>query len=359
LKPSIETYAELLKQGSIVAFPTETVYGLGASAWNPQAIGKVFEAKKRPADNPLIVHVSSVSMLGDFAEEIPFPARQLMQKFWPGPLTLIFRKKKKVLDLITAGLDTVAVRMPDHPLALELIDLAGPLVGPSANTSGRPSPTHPDHIREDFGNTLPVIDGGRCTIGLESTVIDMTSVMPEILRPGAVTPKKIKELTGIDVIYPNDDERSEYAQTGKNPLTYSKTVPEGELPTTESGHISPAPKSPGLKYSHYSPNATIRWLQDGESTDNISTLYLIHGSSTGHSEQSGKSGQSGIPADTGKARTVSFNGDYHRMARELYDWFRKADHEGYSDIAIEPFRSGDTDELIEALKNRIDKAIGK
>lgn len=313
MKPSLDTYAELLKQGSIVAFPTETVYGLGASAWNPLAIGRVFEAKKRPSDNPLIVHVSSVAMLNDFAEEIPENARLLMQKFWPGPLTLIFKKKKKVLDLITAGLDSVAIRMPNHPVALRLIDLAGPLVAPSANTSGRPSPTHPDHVRDDFGNSLPVIEGGQCDIGLESTVLDLTSAIPEILRPGFITPKAIAEQTGIHVV-----------MAGNRPDT--------------------APKSPGLKYSHYSPNASVRWMKPDEIAENRDTLYLLHSNKTGV-----------VP---GPARTVHFCGDYRRMGRELYDWFRKADHEGYAHVALEPFLAENPDELIATLKNRIDKAAG-
>ncbi|MCA1802311.1 MAG: threonylcarbamoyl-AMP synthase [Rhodothermaceae bacterium] len=311
MKPSLDTYAELLKQGSIVAFPTETVYGLGASAWNPMAIGRVFEAKKRPADNPLIVHVSSIAMLNEFVEEIPDNARLLMQKFWPGPLTLIFRKKKKVLDLITGGLDTVAIRMPAHPVALRLIDLAGPLVAPSANTSGRPSPTHPDHVRHDFGNSLPVIEGGQCEIGLESTVLDLTAVVPEILRPGFITPKAIAQQTGIHVVM------AEYKP-------------------------DEAPKSPGVKYSHYSPNAAVRWMKADESAFNRDTLYLLHDNKPG----------SGASA----ARMIHFYGDYRRMGRELYDWFRKADHEGYSHIAIEPFNDENPDELIATLRNRIDKA---
>lgn len=313
MKPSLETYAELLKQGSIVAFPTETVYGLGASAWNPLAISRVFEAKKRPADNPLIVHVSNLAMLQEFAEEIPPQARSLMQKFWPGPLTLIFRKKDKVLDLITSGLDSVAVRMPNHAVALRLIDLAGPLVAPSANTSGRPSPTNPEHVREDFGNSLPVIEGGQCEIGLESTVLDVTGPIPGILRPGSITPGEIEKMTGIRVV-------------------------------TESYRKTDAPKSPGMKYSHYSPEATVRWMESGEHPGQAHTLYLMQ------NLQSSERGN--------QVRIIPFYNDYRRFGRELYDWFRKADHEGYSHIAIEPFRADDPDELIATLRNRIEKAIG-
>jgi L-threonylcarbamoyladenylate synthase len=313
LKPSLESYAELLKQGSIVAFPTETVYGLGASAWNPLAIRRVFEAKKRPADNPLIVHVSNLAMLHEFVEDIPPQARSLMQKFWPGPLTLVFRKKDKVLDLITGGLDSVAIRMPNHPVALRLIDLAGPLVAPSANTSGRPSPTNPEHVREDFGNSLPVVEGGQCEIGLESTVLDMTGPIPEILRPGFITPGEIEKKTGIRV-------------------------------ATGSQKNADAPRSPGLKYSHYSPAASVRWMRPGEYPDRTDTLYLMQNLQTDERAN--------------QARTILFFNDYRRFGRELYDWFRKADHEGYHHIAIEPFRADDPDELIATLKNRIEKATG-
>ena len=309
-----EAYAEILRQGNLVAFPTETVYGLGASAWNPLAIRKVFETKGRPADNPLIVHVSSIDMVREFAKEVSPRGMKLMQKFWPGPLTLIFKKKEKVLDVITAGLDTVAIRMPDHPLALDLIHQTGPLVAPSANRSGRPSPTKLEHVILDFGKRVPVIDGGECQIGLESTVLDVTKNPPVILRPGYVTGKMIYDTCGFKPVpaSPVDLERLE------NPL------------------------SPGMKYSHYAPNAKVVWYDEGFSEKN--TLFLLH--------------QRKKPPCF-NCRIIDFNGNFVRFAKEMYDCFRKADHEGMDYIAIERFPEHlkMENEILLALENRINKAI--
>ncbi|MEX0894887.1 MAG: L-threonylcarbamoyladenylate synthase, partial [Balneolaceae bacterium] len=162
----------LIQRGEVVAFPTETVYGLGADAHNPEAIQKIFKVKGRPADNPLIIHLANLQEVAEFALEVPKPARQLMEKCWPGPLTLIFKKKPGVPDTATAGLPTVALRIPDHPVALELLRQTGPLAAPSANRSGSPSPTKAEHVRRDFGDDFPVLDGGMSNIGLESTVLD-------------------------------------------------------------------------------------------------------------------------------------------------------------------------------------------
>lgn len=316
LSPSeLQHYVDLLKGGEVVAFPTETVYGLGADAWNPGAIRKVFETKGRPADNPLIVHVASKEMAGEFAAEIPPEAERLMDAFWPGPLTLIFRKKPEVLDFITAGLDTVAVRMPDHPLALRLIEAAGPLVAPSANTSGRPSPTQARHVREDFGPGFPVIDGGACRIGLESTVLSVSEEPFEIFRPGYVSRQALEEVLG-------------------SPVREHQLSPGEEQP-----------RSPGMKYSHYSPEAQVRWMEHDEKPKRNDTLYLLISSNM-------KASQS--------AYLIRYESDYARLARELYDRFRQADREGLKAVAIEDFRAVKTDsELTSALLNRIEKAIGK
>ncbi len=310
-----ETYAEILKQGNLVAFPTETVYGLGASAWNPGAIQKIFQTKGRPVDNPLIVHISTVNMVHDFAAQVPAQAKNLMQKFWPGPLTLVFKRKPAVLDSITAGLDTVALRMPEHPDALKLISLAGPLVAPSANKSGRPSPTKAEHVTADFGNSIPILNGGDCEIGLESTVLDVTTHPAQILRPGFITAAAIREKCGINVV--NADHTGSKVET---------------------------PKSPGMKYSHYSPKANVFWLDDDETND-PETLYLLHDRKMAP--------QKGSIA-------VHFKRDYERLARELYDWFRRADFEGKKSIGIERFSEEvkTVNELTIALSNRIDKAAG-
>ena len=321
----IESYAELLKQGNLVVFPTETVYGLGASAWNPKAVQQIFKTKGRPGDNPLIVHISSIDMVKQFTDQVSGRARTLMQKFWPGPLTLVFPKKPGVLDAVTAGLDTVALRMPDHPIALQLIELAGPLVAPSANKSGRPSPTRAEHIRSDYGNSLPLIDGGECDLGLESTVIDMSVNPPVILRPGYITAKQIEEACGF---------HPEMA-------TYSASDSSG-------------PKSPGMKYTHYAPKAKVEWLSTehitllNASSDNSGSLIILH------------SMDNPVNQPHKGLKVMHFNSDYRRLAHQLYDCFRKADFDKVKRIYIEPFN----DELIkenqpvEALQNRISKATG-
>lgn len=312
-KIEIRTYSEILKTGGVIAFPTETVYGLGASAWNPSAISKVFEIKGRPADNPLIVHISNYGMLLQFAAEILPESRLLMQKFWPGPLTLIFERKSRVLDSITAGLNSVAIRMPDHAYALKLIDLAGPLVAPSANISGSPSPTSWEHVRADFGSTLPVLNGGDCIIGLESTVVDVRQLPFRILRPGRISANMILEHTGIQV------------------------------ETAMKGDMTSRPLSPGMKYTHYAPKTTISWIKSDDDLDqNVKTLYLVQDMIIGPSAQS---------------TVIKYDGDLEKMARELFDWFRKSDIEGYDTILIEKLDQYMSHELFDALTDRISKAI--
>ncbi|HYW36359.1 MAG TPA: L-threonylcarbamoyladenylate synthase [Balneolaceae bacterium] len=307
-------YIKLLKSGEVVAFPTETVYGLGADAWNLSAVKKIFSTKKRPADNPLIVHISSRAMLHPFAAEIPPEAKRLMDAFWPGPLTLIFKKKPDVLDAITAGLDTVAVRRPAHPLAQKLISQVGPLVAPSANSSGRPSPTRPQHVKEDFGEEFPVVEGGETQIGLESTVLDVSSVPFTIYRPGGISAEQIENIIKKSV------------ETG------SKSVGKQ------------AARSPGTKYSHYAPEAQVRWLKDEEISDSNSVLYLLH-----------------TINPTNKAKNIIFfEENYEMMAHQLFDRFREADHQGYREVQVEPFTNLQLRKvpLAPAIQNRISKAVG-
>ena len=237
---TISRAAHILKQGGTVAFPTETVYGLGADALNPAAVRKIFEAKGRPADNPLIVHIASMDSLDKIATDIPQIAFELMDAFWPGPLTLVLMRKSAVPDITTGGLDTVAVRMPDNPVALALIREAGtPLAAPSANTSGRPSPTTAGHVISDLSGRIDaVIDGGAVVVGVESTVLDVTSDVPVILRPGGVGLEDIKKHVGEVVIGYTD-----------------QTVEEGEVV-----------RSPGMKYTHYSPETRVV-LVEGDGRD--------------------------------------------------------------------------------------------
>lgn len=228
-KDSIALGAEYIRQGQVVAFPTETVYGLGADALNPQAVLRIFEAKGRPADNPLIVHIDAFEDLLFLTAEIPQTARRLAEAFWPGPLTLIFPKSAQVPDAVTAGLPTVAVRIPDHWAARALIRQSGcPIGAPSANRSGRPSPTCADHVWEDMQGRIPLIlDGGGTQVGLESTVLDITSDPPVLLRPGGVTLEMLQTLLPQVVVDP------------------------GVLAPVLRGAV----KSPGMKYQHYAPQA--------------------------------------------------------------------------------------------------------
>ncbi len=304
---NIDQAAEIILNGGIVAFPTETVYGLGADAWNPTAIAAVFETKGRPSDNPLIVHVHSEDDIHDFAIDIPDKAHTLIEEFWPGPLTLVLKKRPEVLDAVTAGLDTVALRMPDHEIALELISKTGPLVAPSANHSGKPSPTKAEHVIDDFGDDVFVLDGNATKIGVESTVVDLTEFIPAVLRPGSISRKQIEEVLGGFV------EESFFHQL-KNP------------------------KSPGQKYSHYKPKANVRWLGDNELLDSPHALYLIQ-SETKTS-----------------ANVVSYHHDLNHLAKELFDRFRQADLEGFEEVVIEPLDVNHS--LFAALHNRISKAIG-
>lgn len=228
----IDEAASILRAGGLVAFPTETVYGLGANALDHKAVGKIFYAKGRPSDNPLIVHVSDVDMVKGLVKAIPGLAFDLMEKFWPGPLTLIMEKSSSVPEIITAGLNTVAVRMPAHPIALKVIERSGvPIAAPSANISGRPSPTEAVHVIEDLQEKVEmIIDGGSSQIGLESTVLDVTVNPPMILRPGGVTLEQLRGFVGeVDI--------------------------DKAILTNHEDDVKP--KSPGMKYTHYSPKADV------------------------------------------------------------------------------------------------------
>ena len=221
---------DLIAAGELVAFPTETVYGLGGDALDPEASKKIYSAKGRPSDNPLIVHISDFSDLERIAKTVPEDARKLSDAFWPGPLTMIVEKGDAVPYATTGGMDTVAVRMPNHPIALDLIRRSGCLIAaPSANTSGRPSPTEAAHVAEDLsGKIAMIIDGGPVGIGIESTIIDLTEDTPMVLRPGYITPQMLSKVLGKEVI-----------------------VDPGIIAADDTRK----PKAPGMKYKHYAPKA--------------------------------------------------------------------------------------------------------
>lgn len=228
----IQKAGALLASGKLVAIPTETVYGLAANAFDEAAVRSIYTAKGRPSDNPLIVHISSFEQVYELARKVPPEAIKLAEKFWPGPLTIVLPKKSVVPDAVTGGLDTVALRMPSHPVAREIIEAAKvPLAAPSANLSGKPSPTKAQHVFEDLKGRIPaIINGGECGFGVESTVVSLCGEAPRLLRPGAVTPEEIALVCGKCEVDP------------------------AVLKELEQGQIA---ASPGMKYQHYSPEAKI------------------------------------------------------------------------------------------------------
>jgi len=245
----IRKAARLIRSGGLVAFPTETVYGLGADALNADAVKKIFVAKGRPSDNPLIIHICNKEDLGTLASNITPMAKKVIDRFWPGPLTIVLKKSRSVPKITTGGLDTVAVRMPKNKIAQELIRDAGvPIAAPSANYSGRPSPTAAEHVLEDMrGRIGLIIDGGRTKVGIESTVIDLTSDIPLLLRPGGVTVEELKKVIGRIRIHP---------------------VIRGKR--SESVH-----RSPGMKYRHYSPDAQVILIEGTKAKMRKKTAYLV------------------------------------------------------------------------------------
>ncbi len=313
--------AKILAEGGLVAFPTETVYGLGANALNEQAVGNIFLAKGRPQDNPLIVHVSDREMLKQVVKTIPLEAERLMDAFWPGPLTIIFEKSELISKTVTAGLDTVAVRMPSHPAALALIKKSGvPVAAPSANLSGSPSTTRAEHVIADLSSKVDyIIDGGACQVGLESTVLDLTGEMPQILRPGGVGLEALQEVLGT--------------------VSYEPALKDSRA----------VPKSPGMKYRHYAPKAALYLVENGQRNriENSLTTYQKAGKKTGVLSCSG---------DFAADFVLHCGVDAAEYARNLFDMLRKMDELGAEVILAElPADSGG---IVPALKNRLLKAAG-
>lgn len=317
----LDEAAKALASGGLVAFPTETVYGLGANALNEQAVANIFVAKGRPQDNPLIVHVSDREMLSKVVKEIPQKAELLMDAFWPGPLTIIFEKSDLISKTVTAGLDTVAVRMPSHPVALSLIQKSGvPVAAPSANLSGSPSTTKAEHVIADLtGKVDYIINGGACAVGLESTVLDLTGEISQILRPGGVAIEALRGVLG--------EVRYEPA------LKDSRQVP----------------KSPGMKYRHYAPKAELFLVEtsDRQLIETYLATYRQEGKKSGVLS-CGHHYEADILLDCGRNAE-----DY---ARNLFDMLRKMDELGADVILAElPTDSGG---IVPALKNRLLKAAG-
>ena len=286
--------ASILRSGGLVAFPTETVYGLGGNALDEDAARKIYAAKGRPSDNPLIAHVSCVEEVAPLVKEIPEAGRKLMEAFWPGPLTMIFPKSEKVPYGTTGGLDTVAIRMPDDPVANRLIALAGvPVAAPSANTSGRPSPTTADHVWQDMNGRIEmIIDGGPVGIGVESTIVDVSSAVPAVLRPGAITMEMLAEVLGEVSVDP--------AILG--PLS-----------------ADVRPKAPGMKYKHYAPKADLTLVEPGTGADRESRAEQV----TGAEQKNGAGQKTGAEQKTGADRNTGADPETGLDETQLQAMIRK------------------------------------
>ncbi len=232
----VEQAAEILKRGGLLGIPTETVYGLGANGLDPEAVARIFAAKGRPQDNPLILHIPSSDWLERYCEDIPEGAYALAARFWPGPMTMILRRKPIVPDAVTAGLDTVGMRCPSHPVCRAIIAAAGvPVAAPSGNTPGRPSPTNMAAMLEDMdGKNKGIVDGGACSVGVESTIIDLTVAPPRLLRPGGITLEELREVLGEVAV---------------------------DAAVTRLMGADEHPRAPGMKYRHYAPKAPVTVVQ--------------------------------------------------------------------------------------------------
>jgi L-threonylcarbamoyladenylate synthase len=322
---------EILRAGGLVAFPTETVYGLGGDALNPDSARRIYSAKGRPSDNPLIVHISKFDDIYKIVDNVTAEAVKAAEIFWPGPLTMILKKKEIVPYETTGGLDTVAVRMPSNPIARKLIEYAGGYVAaPSANISGRPSPTTAKYVIEDMnGRIEAIIDGGEGDIGLESTIIDFTVSPPQILRPGYITNEMLSDALGTDVA---DDV------------------------TLMRNDAKAAPKAPGMKYRHYAPKGELTIVEGSPAQ----VVRYINEMSEAASKNGDKVGV--IATDEQKdsytapvVKSVGSRNDEDSVARHLYTVLREFDDENVTKIFSESF---DADGFGQAIMNRLLKAAG-
>ena len=319
----IEQAAQIIKKGGLVAMPTETVYGLAANALDGKAVAKIFKAKGRPMDNPLIVHISDISQIYRLVSEFPEKAKILAEKFWAGPLTIILPKSNIIPDEVSAGLDTVAVRFPSNKIAQKLISLSMPLAAPSANLSGSPSPTNARHVCDDMNGRIDaIIDGGECEVGVESTVITLATDVPRLLRPGGITVEQLREAIGEVVI---DD-------AVLNPL--------------RSGEKA---ASPGMKYKHYAPKAHIILI---EGSDEDFIKYVNARKADGiaalcYDEDTERLEVPNIP--------IGHADDYEMQSHKLFSSLRNADEQGFETVYAHCPKA---DGMGLAVYNRIIRAAG-
>lgn len=324
----LEKMTQILRAGGLVAFPTETVYGLGGDGLNPEASRKIYQAKGRPSDNPLILHISKREELLPIVAEVCPLAEKLMDAFWPGPMTLIFKKSKAVPYETTGGLDTVAVRMPEHEGARALIEAAGvPIAAPSANTSGRPSPTSAEHVKEDLDGKINVIvDGGRVGIGFESTILDVTETVPVILRPGYITKEMVEAIVGEVQMDPGLSGKDERIK----------------------------PKAPGMKYRHYAPKAKMT-IYDG-SIEQMTAAIQESAASYPPDKVGILASEETKEAYSHGQVVVAGSRKKHTIGEGLYGALRQFDKRGVEVIFSESFY---TEEKSEAIMNRLLKAAGQ
>lgn len=326
----IAAAGNVLKQGGLVAFPTETVYGLGGNALNPESARKIYEAKGRPSDNPLIIHICRWEDLAYIVSSIPPEAEKLAEKYWPGPLTMILPKSRAVPAETTGGLETVAVRMPDHPAALALIEAAGGYVAaPSANTSGRPSPTLARHVREDMDGRIDIIlDGGEVGIGLESTIVDLTGAIPEILRPGYITESMLE------------------AVLGRVKTDTALISPESQKP----------PKAPGMKYRHYAPEGELT-IVSGSQDRVVDFINEKLEQADGEGKKTAVicTDATRKKYHTACVKSAGSREEEESIARALYRILRELDEERIQVIYSEAFDSAG---MGPAIMNRLLKAAG-
>jgi L-threonylcarbamoyladenylate synthase len=312
-KNLIQSAARIIQKGGLVAFPTETVYGIGADALNEKAVRKIFLAKGRPSGNPMIVHIADRKDFSKLVSEVPLKAERLM-KFWPGPLTIVAKKAEIIPGSVTAGLDTVAIRMPDNRIAIELIKAAGPIAAPSANLSGRPSATTAGHVIDDlYGKVDAIIDGGNTDVGIESTVIDMSKDVPVLLRPGKITLEELRRVLG-------------------------------RVSVTER---SDKPRSPGMKYEHYKPRPEVILVKNFRKLDNLAKDFRASGKKVAIIAAT----KAAYDADE-----VEIFSKPEKFARSLFSSFRFFEKNGINVILVEALPEK---RLGLAIMNRLKKAASR
>ncbi|MFW6381122.1 MAG: L-threonylcarbamoyladenylate synthase [Bacillota bacterium] len=348
--PSLREAASLIQEGEVVAFPTETVYGLGADATSSRAVSKIFRAKGRPQDNPLIVHVASQAQLssiirGDLSDQ----AWKLIEACWPGPLTLILDRGELIPDQTTAGLTTVAVRMPFHPVALALIEASQTVIAaPSANSSGYPSPTSAGHVLADLQGKIPLIlDGGQTRVGVESTVLDVRGEQPEILRPGGITREQLSEILGQELPTAGDSQGGSVNEEADTPV---KPVKDRQ----KQKHTTPL--SPGMKYRHYAPHTPLKLIDDQRvkrlpellENQDLTRVALVLTRETRN-----RLGECPFFERVGQLVEMGSTADMSGIARNLFSLLRQLDNQQVELIIVEQIPETG---LGEAVMNRLHKA---